>query len=103
MISIQGTVQIIPLSVSSDSGSITAEGQSPQSVVIQTLQTQNGLFQIVLPIEAISGIIDGLKNAQIEAEKEAAKADIYVPSSMGEVENIAKAKKRLEDEVGRGQ
>ena len=98
MLRIQGTLQIIPVSVQTESGTLRVDdSEGEQPAVVQTFITMNGPVQVVFPVDSVEHLIDGLRQAKAEAEKNtpAAKGSLYVPSSMEEAEHMAKAQEQL--------
>lgn len=86
MLTIQGVVQIYPLSINIEDGTLSM-GDKEQPAVVQTLLTESGPVQVVFPVEHIDAIVDALGKAKEKAEKP--KSDLYIPSSEEEVKQIA--------------
>lgn len=97
MISIQGALQVFPLSIGAEAGQIAMQdGENKESVVVLNVISDNGTIQVVIPHKSIDNIADGLKEAG-KAAAEQPTTDLYVPQGgMAEVENIAKAKEQIE-------
>jgi hypothetical protein len=97
MLSIQGSLQILPDSVQADEGTVRINDEETPAVVISYV-TQSGIVQVILPAEFVDSIADGMKEAKKRSE---GKADIYIPQGgMNEAEQIAKAKEGIEKNVG---
>lgn len=99
MLQINGVLQVMPVSVSTEAGALRTEEKSQPSV-IQTVTTLNGPVQIVWPLEHVDQIIDSLKKAKEEAEKKPipTNSDLYIPDSALEVEQV----KAAHDKVSEG-
>jgi hypothetical protein len=97
MLQIQGALQILPATISTEPGEIRAEDGTTQSAIVLTLGTLSGPVQIIVPTSSVEAIIKGIT----EANKQAAEvsktnsSDLYVPGSAMEVEQIKKAHDQL--------
>lgn len=99
MLQIQGTLQVIPVSVHTESGTLRVdEGQPEQPAVVQTYVSLNGPVQVVFPADTVPQLIEQLQNAADEANSKPS-SDIYIPSSMQEAEAIAKTQEQLTGEA----
>lgn len=101
MLQIQGSLVVIPQSVSMDTGTMrVSEDQPSLPAVVQTLHTLSGDVTIVFPIDTVDQVIHGLQEKKKAAKKEAqaTSSDLVIPGSMQEVESFAKAVNELETE-----
>lgn len=100
MINIEGRVQVLPNSVSYDSGKLRV-GEESLPAVIQSLISDNGVVQVIFPADKVDAVIEGLQQMKEEAEKNHS-SDIYIPTSDKEIELAAQEAeklKKVEDEV----
>lgn len=102
MFQIQGSILVVPLAVTTDSGTYSeGEGKPPSPAVIQSFDTLVGRIQVIIPIEHVDQTIEGLKTAKEGAEKETS-SDLYIPRSDEEVQQFAQQIGKVNEAPKRG-
>jgi hypothetical protein len=99
VLQIQGVIQLIPSSIATEAGSLRVDETQTQPAVVQSISTLNGIVQVVYPTSAIDEVIKGLQAAKKEAEETTPSTDLYIPQSMAEADNIAKAQREIKQEL----
>ncbi len=96
MIRVDGALDVVPLAIETDSGTIAAGDGKTSPAVIQTLQTDNGVVRVVFLTEYIDSICDGLQKAKEQANANPVnKPDLYIPKSDAEVSEVARAHEQI--------
>lgn len=96
MLSIQGAIQILPQSASAESATISLTGPDgeKQNAVVITFISENGPIQVILPSDAVDGVVAGIIEAKQRGE---VSDDLYIPKGgMAEAQAIAKKKEEIE-------
>lgn len=96
MIRVDGALDVVPLAINTDSGSIAAGDGKNSPAVIQTLQTENGIVRVVFLTEYVDQICEGMLKAKEQANANTTSPpDLYIPKSDAEVSEVAKAHEQI--------
>lgn len=90
MLIINGSLQIIPIGISTDVGKVQLEeGKEHEPAIIQTFISENGPVQIIIPANRVDTVIENLREAKDKAQAET--SDLFIPNSDQQVEEIKKS------------
>ena len=85
MLTIEGSLQILPLGISTDIGKLTIDGKQ-QPCVVQTFLTESGPVSLALPTDIIDKVVSELQDNKERAIADS--NDLYIPGSDEEVKEI---------------
>ncbi len=95
MLIIDGVLQVVPQSISTDTGEMRVEDKT-QSAIVQSFLTANGVVQVIIPTENVDGVIRALENAKLEADKAAGPAGrLEIAHSISDADKIAGATEKI--------
>lgn len=96
MLTVEGVIQVLPTSVSYDTGDLRAEGKTEPAIIL-SFSAPNGTVQIILPAGSTDQIIEGMKEIQKKVNQKS--SDLYVPPSAEEGIQQAEILKKTHDEI----
>lgn len=94
MLNIEGVIQIIPLSIATDAGTMrVGEDTEPEPAIVLAFATASGVVQVVLPEKHKDSLVRAIENASEEAR--AAKSDIVIAKDSSGIKEIAEAQEKI--------